>query len=61
MTEKTEPTVTIVINCDGVKVVQFCGDGWQDEGQAQLIYEQIKPLIRQIDIVLKGDTETIVQ
>ena len=44
--------MTIVVNSDGVKVVQFCGDGWQDEEQAQQIYEQIKPLIREIDRVL---------
>ncbi len=53
MTEKTEPTVTVVVNAGGVTAIQFCGESWQDEEETQEIYQRIKPLIQQIDLVLK--------
>lgn len=49
-----EPTLNIVVNSAGIKLVQFVGQGWEDEAETQEIYRQIKHLIREIDRVLKS-------
>ena len=54
MTSKTEPTVNVVVNARGIKMVQFCGEGWEDEAEANRIYHLIKSHIQEIDRILKG-------
>ena len=54
MTEKPEPTIKIVVNTRGVKVVQFCGDGWDDEAKTSEIYQLIKAQIQEMDRLLKS-------
>jgi len=54
-----KPTLNIVVNSDGVETVQFCGAGWQDEEALTLIYQAVKPLIRQMDQLLKDRHETV--
>lgn len=56
MSEKPEPAINIVVNARGVKAVQFVGEGWDQEAETMKIYNQIKPLIQQMDRVLKGHT-----
>ena len=54
MGEEQRPELKIIVNADGVKVVQFCGKGFEDEPQVSQIYERIKHLIQEIDTVLRG-------
>ncbi len=54
MTSKTEPTINIVVNARGIKMVQFCGEGWEDEAEANRIYHLIKSQIQEIDRILKS-------
>lgn len=56
MSEKSEPTVNIVVNARGVKVVQFCGSGWEDESEASRIYGKISHLVKEIDRTVKRPT-----
>lgn len=56
MTEEHEPTINIVVSAKGVKVVQFCGEGWDDETETAKIYQRIKHLIQQMDRALKSKT-----
>ncbi len=52
MTEEHEPTINIVVSAKGVKVVQFCGEGWDDETETARIYQRIKHLIQEMDRAL---------
>ena len=53
---ENQPSIRITVNANGVEVVQFCGEGWDQEAETMKIYNQIKPLIQQMDRVLKGHT-----
>ena len=53
MTENPEPTLNIVVNSQGVKLVQFLGEGWRDESEAMRIYDRIKRLIHEMDEVVR--------
>ena len=53
MSETSEPSINIVVNAKGVKVVQFCGEGWDQEEETGRIYDRIKHLIQQMDRVLR--------
>ena len=55
MTENVEPTLNIVINRKGVKLVQFVGEGWKDEDETMSIYHRIKRLIQELDEGIRGE------
>ncbi len=53
MGKKVEPFLRVNITETGVKLVEFVGQGWDDEAGLQAIYSKIQPYIRRIDESLK--------
>jgi len=47
--ETRTASVEIVVRSDGVQLVRLCGKSWDDEPDANRIYEVISHLVKQID------------
>ncbi len=48
----------IIVNDDGVYRVRLCGKSWDDESDANRIYQKISHLVRQIDRAMKTPDST---
>ncbi len=51
-------SVQIIVNDDGVYRVRLCGKSWDDESDANRIYQKISHLVRQIDRAMKTPDST---
>jgi hypothetical protein len=47
-------SVEIIVNKEGVSVVRLFGESWDDEQTGREIYGKIRPLVREIDRVIKA-------
>ena len=54
-------SVQIVVNAEGVEVVRLCGRSWDDEPDARKVYDKIRHLVSQIDLILKGPEAQVLQ
>jgi len=56
MANTMDAGINVVIDANGVRTIQFCGDGFDAEAAASRIYQLVRPLIVQIDRLLKEDS-----
>ena len=55
-----KPTVEVVISPTGVEVVRLYGASWADEEAAVALFQRLRPLLRQVSLLLtpRGDTRS---
>ena len=54
-------SVQIVVNAEGVEVVRLCGRSWDDEPDARKVYDKIRHLVSEIDLILKRPKAQVLQ